>query len=146
MRPITLNFHSIIGTPGDLFYAVRAIGPKGGQKHIRMHHVICPPQPGLKTAHRDKDGLNNTRNNLFLASWPLISQTRHHIRRKTSIFLGVSWHPEKLKWRSVCKGRFLGYFDTEEKAAEAYNVAAKSVFGDFAALNKINSFSDVMAM
>lgn len=32
----------------------------------------------------------------------------------------------------------LGYFATEEEAAEAYNVAASEHFGDFAFLNTID--------
>ena len=36
-------------------------------------------------------------------------------------FIGVSWRPEKGKWRAVKKNKHIGYFDTKEEAAIALN-------------------------
>lgn len=35
-------------------------------------------------------------------------------------FIGVSWRPEKNKWRAAKKKKHIGYFKTKEEAIEAY--------------------------
>lgn len=57
----------------------------------------------------------------------------------TSQYKGVGWHKLNVKWVSRIKvgGRCkqLGYFNTEEEAALAYDKAAKELFGEYANLN-----------
>ena len=59
----------------------------------------------------------------------------------TSGFKGVSWMKARKKWYAVIikKGtrKFLGYFNTKERAANAYNLAATEMQGEFICLNKI---------
>jgi len=59
-------------------------------------------------------------------------------RPKTSKYVGVSLRP-KSRWSAVIvrykKFYYLGTFDTEELAAEAYDDKAKELYGETARLN-----------
>jgi HNH endonuclease/AP2 domain len=59
----------------------------------------------------------------------------------TSGFKGVTWHKGAKKWMTQIginkRSYFLGYFDTPEKAALAFNKAAIELHGEFASLNKV---------
>jgi hypothetical protein len=58
-----------------------------------------------------------------------------------SKYKGITKQKETNKWRAWITKDYkrieLGYFNTEEKAAIAYNVAAKKLFGEFAKLNEV---------
>lgn len=93
--------------------------------------------------HDDGDGLNNRRSNLKPGSCSqnLMNQSKWRGRKTLSRFKGVSSGNRHHKWRAYIKldGRqiWLGYFDIEEEAAEAYNSAAIQLFGDRARLNEV---------
>ena len=64
----------------------------------------------------------------------------------TSRYKGVSYIASKKSWRARIevdgKSIYIGDFDTENKAARAYNMEAKKHFGDFAYQNQIGRDSD----
>ena len=65
-------------------------------------------------------------------------------RNKTSRFHGVDYCQRSKKWRARIKvvgeprARYLGEYDEEIKAAEAYNIAAQAVYGEYAQLNDLS--------
>lgn len=58
----------------------------------------------------------------------------------TSKYKGV--HKSKSKWAAKIKGRHLGTFATEEEAAIRYNKEAIKLFGEYAYLNKIETYKE----
>lgn len=124
---------------GKTFYAVRADGKFPFRKHIYMHTEIMSTPKGMKTDHRDHDGLNNTRVNLRNCTHAQNQQNRDRLPNNTSGYKGVSWN--KGKWQAHIsvdnKLIGLGRFSDVKDAARAYNEAAKNFYGEFALLNVI---------
>ena len=114
----------------------------GIQKHISMHRLILKATPGQQVDHRDGEGLNNRRSNLRTATQSQNNFNRRRLRHsKTSRFKGVCFNPRSRlnKWYAQIKkhGRviYLGVFTHEQDAAQAYDRAAATLFGDFVAPN-----------
>jgi len=107
---------------------------KNGTK-VSMHGLLVP-----HADHHNNDGLDNQRDNLRPATQ---SQNRMNTRKTvsptSSKFKGVCWHKKAKKWMASIKinhtPRYLGLFIEEYEAAEAYDEAAKQLFGEFAQPN-----------
>lgn len=95
--------------------------------------------PSFDLDHIDVDKSNNKIENLRLSNDFLNSGNVHKQKNKTSIYKGVLWHKQHKKWyaqiRFAGKSRFLGLFNDEKEAANAYDVAAKQSFKEFARTN-----------
>jgi hypothetical protein len=93
----------------------------------------------MQIDHRDGDGLNNRRSNQRLATNTQNAQNRTTRADSLSGFKSVSWHKLVKKWNArLCINSHemnLGWFETKEAAAAAYNRAASRYFGEFARLN-----------
>ena len=96
-------------------------GPIPDDKFIdhKCRNKSCVNPAHLRIATRSQNSANT----------PKLIGTK---RQYTSVYKGVA--RVKNKWKAyIC----LGTFDSERQAAEACNKAAKSVFGEFACLNKL---------
>lgn len=117
-------------------YAVRSqlIGDK--REAFRLHRVIMQPGLDQEVDHIDRDGLNNRRSNLRLASRS--ENARNQGRRSTSAsgFKGVTWHQRSKKWAATIsvlgKQIHLGLFQTPQDAHATYVAAATELHGEFA--------------
>jgi len=105
---------------------------------VLMHRLIMRAPVGIEVDHRSRDGLDNQKANLRLAT---SGQNKHNsgARKGTSRFKGVCWDVSAGRWSAQIKKDWvkqaLGYFDDEESAARAYDRAADKLHGDFAQLN-----------
>lgn len=117
-------------------YASRTCYENGKKIRIYMHRLItnCPLK--MEAHHRDKDGLNNQRYNLVVS-------TRSQNAHARDLPLGVCgyrgvWR-DRGKFRATIniagERRSLGQFPTALEAAQAYDLAAREAFGEFAELN-----------
>jgi hypothetical protein len=121
-------------------YAARNLPRVAGkQTRIYMHREIIAAPTGMLVDHRDGYGLNNQEFNIRAASDTENCRNRCISSRNTSGFKGVSWHARTKKWvasiRVLGELQYLGLFSCREKAALAYDAAARKYFGEFAVLN-----------
>jgi hypothetical protein len=108
-------------------------------KNIYMHNEIIHPQSGLVVDHKNHNGLNNTRENLRIATKSQNCCNQKKRLGSSSKYKGVYLNKCLGKWGAVIrfqrKYTFLGYFTNEIDAAKAYDEAAKKYHGEFAVLN-----------
>jgi hypothetical protein len=113
---------------------------EGGRQHTRsLSHEILGLPPAVRVAHVNADGLDNRRANLRRSSATADGAKRRLNRNNRSGYRGVSWYAPLGKWRAEINGkprhRHLGYYDTAEQAAEAWDKAAWERWGAAARLN-----------
>lgn len=124
------------------YYAGRWEGSRANQQRFAMHRVLMKLiDKKLFVDHIDRDGLNNQKSNLRIATASQNMANRKSKTGSSSRFLGVSWKKANRNWcASIGKDNnhyHLGNFDSEEEAALAYNKKAIELHGEFANLNKI---------
>lgn len=119
-------------------YAYRKYRKDGKQYTITMHRQIMGNPFGAEVDHIDRDGLNNQRENLRIATHRQNAYNATPQANKHG-FRGVYLHRKSGLWQSqiTAKGRkiSLGYHKTPEDAARAYDAAAREHHGEFATLN-----------
>ena len=135
----TLNrFKWCVRKDKNTFYAVRDIGVDGRRIALFMH---CSIMNGKGVDHRDRNGLNNQKNNLRFCTNQENCMNRRKQENMTSIYKGVSFYKPTSKWHTQIKisGKVihLGYFVSEVDAANAYNAKAIELFREFANINII---------
>lgn len=114
-------------------------GDSGKYITVRMHRKILGVGIGVLVDHIDGDGLNNVRSNLRPATRAENSRNSRKQSNSTNDYKGITFDARAKKWQALIradgKSVSLGYFDTPEDGARAYDAAAKKCFGEFAHVN-----------
>lgn len=121
-------------------YAVRRIGSGGNQTTEAMARVIVGVRDSaVLVDHRDGDGLNNRRLNLRICTSLQNQANRTKNSSGSSKYKGVTKDRRSGAWvaQSSEKNKhiYLGSFDSEIEAANAYDEYALNRFGEFSKLN-----------
>ena len=122
------------------------------QKTFRVHQLVAiaflnhtpDKHKGLVIDHIDGNKLNNMTTNLQLITNK--KNTSKDRKNKTSKYTGVSWHKQSNKWLAQFKEngsvKYLGTFETEEEARDAYNVSQERSYSE----EDMNQYSDYVLM
>lgn len=125
------------------FYAQREVRINGTRLTISMHREILGliHGDGRIPDHRNRDGLDNRKENLRIVTYSVSVYNRNMLRSNTSGFRGVNWcwYHQINKWRArIQVGRKMihgGYYLDPIDAALAYDNMAIKYFGNDAILN-----------
>lgn len=136
-----LSKYSWCLNPKEGAYAQTNIRVDGKRKTMFMHRFLLKLTNGYIADHIDGNGLNNQKANLRIVTPSQSCMNRSKFKNSSSKYKGVSWRKDQNKWAAYIrlnkKQIHLGYFESEINGAEAYNKAAKKLFGEFANLNII---------
>ncbi len=123
-------------------YHSRGYASRDGHR-VLMHRLVLKAPAGIPVDHKNGDKLDNRRSNLRLCTPSGNSANSRRSTRNTSGFRGVYWHKGAEKWMAYINVRgqrkHLGLFVDVREAAEAYNKAALTFFGDFARVNPLEA-------
>lgn len=125
-----------IAKRGKTFYAASS---KWGYGVIYMHRLILKAKKGELIDHKDRNGLNNQRDNIRKCTGQQNKSNVSSHSDSKSMYVGVTWYKNYNKWEAQItnKGKHykLGYFENERDAASAYNLKAIELKGEFANIN-----------
>lgn len=120
-------------------YAVRCLWKEGKQYASYMHRELMNNPKGLQIDHIDGNGLNNQKSNLRLCTTSQNQMNSKPRKNTQSGFKGVRWNRSNKKWESSLRingeNKYLGLYSQKEKAAIAYDNAAKQFFKEFSRTN-----------
>lgn len=122
---------------------VTSIRTGASTRTMSLGQYLMKPKKGkMAYPRRWQEGLDYRKENILVCS--MKERQRMLPKRKektTSKYRGVSYIQSKRVWRARIeknnKAFFLGDYATEEKAARAYNKAARDLFGDVAYQNRL---------
>lgn len=108
---------------------------------LLMHRFILNAPKGMDVDHINGDSLDNQRANLRVCTHAENGRNIHKNNRNMSEYKGVRFKRDRKKYVARIKVNYksihLGYYETPDEAALAYNVAAKKYFGEYAWLNQV---------
>jgi len=121
------------------FYAQRCTWFNKRTKSVQMHRAILGlTDPKIQGDHINGNGFDNRRSNLRRCTNSQNRQNLLHCRGKSK-YKGVYWHVKGKKWIAKIhlnkKSMHIGSYDSERKAAIAYDKKALELFGEFAKPN-----------
>lgn len=115
---------------------------KGVREHMLMHRLVTNAKKGEIIDHADRNGLNNQKNNLRVAT-PSENNVNRVISYNKTGFRGVSYDSRFQSYyvfiHNKNKKIHCGTFINPVDAAKRYNEVATEIYGEFAILNPISA-------
>lgn len=122
------------------YYVVRNLKKdereKTGKHTIYLHQQLIEVPDGFEVDHKDRNGLNNRRKNLRLASSLQNAANKGMRTDNTSGVIGVNWDKRTGSWRAELQVnreyKFLGRFANLDEAIAVRKQGELLHFGEFA--------------
>lgn len=116
---------------------------RSGNNIIKMHTYLMNPPEGKIVDHINHNKLDNRLSNLRLCDKSLNAHNRTKKEDTLTSYVGVKPSGSKFYAQIQKDGKkyYLGTFETQEEAAQAYNEKALELYGDQANLNTIASLA-----
>ncbi|HEY7298669.1 MAG TPA: HNH endonuclease signature motif containing protein [Xanthobacteraceae bacterium] len=126
------------GSPHAHGYVVIRLDGVNHYAHRLAWLYVHGEHPTEEVDHRNGNRADNRIANLRQSSRAQNAQNTWR-RYRTTGFKGVDWHRRKWRARIVVSGTriHIGYYPTAEKAAAAYDEAARLHYGEFARTNEM---------
>jgi hypothetical protein len=122
----------------DGYWSTTVLNEDGSKFTLKLHQLIMGTSGRKRVPdHEDRDGSNNRKNNLRIASCRQNATNRSLSPLNTSVITGVEWRKSENKWcakisKEKGKQRIIGRFNTKEEAIKARLEAEKEYYGEFA--------------
>ena len=127
------NWTTIVGRSN--VYGFRNYWKDKIKRRVYLHRAIVGELDGFQVDHINRNGLDNRRVNLRLATRSQNQHNRVASSNNTSGFKGVTWHNGAQKWQAQIafsgRNKYLGRYDTVEDAHAAYVEASIKYHGEF---------------
>jgi hypothetical protein len=111
---------------------------KNNGKVLRYHSMIMDCPRGMVVDHINRNPYDNRKSNLRVCTQESNSRNKGPLKGK---YKGVSWAEHTKRYRATVrfngKQKHLGYYETEEEAAKAYNNFVEDNFDQYAYRNNI---------
>jgi len=117
------------------------VNVNGKETCVLLHRLIMNPPRNRIVDHIDRDPSNNKKSNLRICKDADNQRNRIKHMKASSRHIGVYWKSSMKKWaahaREGDKYHIIGYFDSEDEAALAYNKFARERFGEYPNMNQV---------
>jgi hypothetical protein len=111
-------------------------------KNVLIHRYLMNAKDDEIIDHINNKTNDNRTENLRISTFANNSHNKTKNQNSSSKYFGVSFQKKEFKWSSSItknyKHFFLGNYDSEIKAAIAYNIKAQELYGIFSNLNDIS--------
>lgn len=121
-------------SPRSVYAIANSKTDTGSYKTVYMHRLISFAPKGMQVDHKDGDGLNNLSSNLRIVT---ASQNQMNMRKhaKKTGLKGAYYNKRDRRWISQIsinrRQVYLGCFDNELDAHNAYCDASKIIHGEY---------------
>lgn len=102
---------------------------------VLMHRQILGAPEGVNVDHRNRNGLDNRRENLRAAYQDRNALNHSGHRDRLSMYKGVWPHSQNPSWCASFRGKYIGSYRSEKDAALAYDAVAYRADPEFSHIN-----------
>jgi len=135
------EYHWSIKISKSKYHSIPIAESRKNNKLIAMHRLITNCPAGMYVDHKNHNTLDNRKENLRVCT---NAQNCSNVRKpkgsSSSNYKGVHFYKRSKKYQAYIKVNYkrihLGFYENEDQAAIAYNIAALKYHGEFACLNE----------
>lgn len=114
-------------------FRVRLFGEKERTRAIRMHRFVLREEKGIWIDHRNRNRLDNQKNNLRICN-PSLNKANGKVYKNNRLGVKGVRRQKSGRFSARLLDIWLGTFDTLEEASAAFKAAHEAKYGEFSAI------------